>query len=116
MSTSRSTLEITTRETPEARILELDGRLDSDGAGVAEAPLLALLDGRAIVLVDLAKVVFVGSAGLRVIIKAAKQMKAAGGILKFCGASAGVAKVFEISGLDSLLDLHDDATSALQSP
>ena len=109
-------MEIRARETPEARILELEGRLDSDGADAAEAPLLALLHGRVTVLVDLAKLTFVGSAGLRVIIKAAKQMKAAKCSLKFFGASAGVAKVFEISGIDSLLELHDDATSALQPP
>ena len=110
-----SSLEIVTREQSGVTILDLTGRLDSDSADAAEAPLLALLQGRGKVLVGLGKVGFIGSAGLRVIIKAVKQMKASGGTLKFCGASPGVAKVFEISGLDSLLDLHEHEAGALDS-
>ncbi len=39
-------------------------------------------------------------------------MKATGGQLGFCGLTPAVAEVFEISGVDSILQIHRDAETA----
>lgn len=94
-------------------MFDLVGRLDTQTATSVGDELPNLLGGGNQALLNLAKVEFVSSIGLRVFIKTAKQLRAAGGALKLCCASPGVLKVLEISGLESLLDLHNDEAAAL---
>lgn len=104
-------------ETPAGRVTvaALDGRLDTATAGAAEARLLALL-GQGGVVADLTATRYVSSAGLRVLLKLAKQAKAAGAAFAVCGLQPAVKEVFEISGFDRVLSVHgsrDEALAAL---
>ena len=106
-------MHITTRDEEGIVVFDLSGRLDAQTAAAVGEQLPTLLADRTQALLNLAKVEFVSSIGLRVFIKTAKELRAAGGALKLCCASAGALKVLEISGLESLLDLHNDEASAL---
>ena len=79
----------------------LDGRLDTATAGLTEARLLSLLEKGGLIA-DLSAVRYVSSAGLRVLLKAAKQAKAAGVKFAVAGLQPPVREVFEISGFDKI--------------
>ncbi|EHL99970.1 STAS domain protein [Acetobacteraceae bacterium AT-5844] len=75
----------------------LEGRLDTATVPAVEQDLLALVKGKGLVL-DLSGVRFVSSAGLRVLLKAAKAARAGGSGFAACGLQPAVHEVFEIGG------------------
>jgi len=73
------------------------GSLDSVTAGALERELAPILASKVSVLVlDLAEVTFVSSAGIRVVLAARKQMADRGGALLMANLQPPVAKAFEI--------------------
>jgi anti-sigma B factor antagonist len=73
------------------------GSLDSATAGALEHELAPILASKISVLVlDLAEVTFVSSAGIRVVLAARKQMADRGGALLMANLQPPVAKAFEI--------------------
>ena len=89
-------------------VVTLDGRLDAVTAPEAEGFLGNLVeDGETALAVDLAKVDYVSSAGLRVFLVTAKKLKAAGGELSLAGLSGNVKEVIEISGFPSIMPCFD---------
>ncbi|MBU8538043.1 STAS domain-containing protein [Falsiroseomonas tokyonensis] len=95
------------------KVAALKGRLDTATAPAAEAKLLGLLEGGAKVVADLAEVHYVSSAGLRVLLKAAKQAKAIGGSFAVASPQAPVREVLEISGFDKILAIHPSRDAAV---
>ena len=59
--------------------------------------------------------ILVASTWFRGVLRAAKQVRGKGGNMKVCGARGVVKEVLEISGFDSLLDMHDEEDQALSS-
>lgn len=109
-------MEITKRVTDSALVVDVLGKLDTQTAGSAMDQLQQYLGvDKGNLLINLSGLDFVSSSGLRVILRAAKQVRASGGTMKVCGARGVVKEVLEISGFDSLLDLHDDEDQALAS-
>lgn len=95
-------------------VCELEGRLDAAQAEAIQNELLAIIGGGGQkVLLHLGQVSYLSSIGIRVLVRAAKQVRAGGGALKICNASAPVRKVLEISGMDGILDIRDSEESAL---
>ena len=93
-------------------VAALEGRLDTATAAPAEAKLLALLEGGDVVA-DLEGVRYVSSAGLRVLLKAAKQAKAGGKAFRVCALQPSVREVFEISGFDKIIPAFATRAEAL---
>ena len=109
-------MESHTREEDDVLVMELSGKLDTQTSGPASEEMAQIAEsGHSKVLLRLDKLEFVSSAGLRVILRTAKLVKAAGGSLRLCNASGLVKEVMEISGFDSLLDMHDTEANALEA-
>jgi anti-anti-sigma factor len=107
-------MELTKRVLDNTLVVDMAGSLDTQTAGSAMDALQVHLDARPEnLLINLAGLEFVSSSGLRVILRAAKQVRANGGNMKLCGAQGMVKEVLEISGFDRLLDLHDEEAQAL---
>ena len=64
---------------------------------------------------NLDKLDYVSSAGLRVILTLAKLLQSSSGELKICRANANVKEVLETSGFNSLIKMFDDEKSAIAS-
>ncbi|WP_294509515.1 STAS domain-containing protein [uncultured Bilophila sp.] len=98
-------------------ILALSGRMDATTASVFDEACRSLLDGGAKkIVVDLAGIEYISSAGLRVILTMVKASKGAVATLAFCSMQSMVAEVFKISGFSSMLPIYatrDEAVSAL---
>lgn len=64
-------------------------------------------------LIDLAGVSFMASAGLRVIMTALKTVNAAGGMLVICSVQKPVREVFDVTGFTGLFQVFDERKTAL---
>ena len=106
-------MDITETTAQGVTVAALKGRLDTATAPAAESRLLGLLEGGGKVVADLAEVHYVSSAGLRVLLKAAKQAKAGGGSFAVASPQAPVREVLEISGFDKILAIHPTRDAAL---
>jgi anti-anti-sigma factor len=107
-------LKLSTEKQNEVTILNVGGRLDAGGAPELEAQGRGLIQGGAKrLLLDLAGVEYVSSAGLRSLLVLAKTAKAAGSALALCCLTAAVREVMTISGFDNILSLAADRTAAM---
>jgi anti-anti-sigma factor len=109
-------MNIYTRSLDEIVAIDIEGKLDTQTATPALEQLLQILESSpGKVLISLALLEFISSAGLRVILRVAKQVGSYRGELKVSGAQGVVKEVLEISGFDSLLDLYEDEEQAVGS-
>ena len=90
-------------------------KLDTGTAPQASQALAGLLEqGARRIVVDFTDVSYVSSAGLRVLLATAKQLRAAGGELRVCALNPAVHEVFEISGFDTLMPVFASPAEALR--
>jgi anti-anti-sigma factor len=107
-------MNITTRDVNEVKVIAIEGELDLDSSPEAEKQLTRMReDGIKKMLLDLEKLEFISSAGLRVLLAAAQEMKVAGGDLRVCSLNETVKEVFDISGFSTLLMVFDNEAKAL---
>jgi anti-anti-sigma factor len=66
------------------------------------------------ILVNLEKLDYISSAGLRVLLVVAKKLKANAGELRICSLNAVVKEVFDISGFDMILPVSASESEALE--
>ncbi len=89
-----------TDEAPHAWVLAARGEIDVDSCRRLDDALAHLVDdGARLVVLDLSKVDFVDSSGLRTVLRAEQQLHEAGGELVVRGMSGAVERVLEITGL-----------------
>jgi anti-sigma B factor antagonist len=94
-------------------LVRMVGRLDTSTAPQAQASLDRVVDaGALVVVVDLAGVDFMSSAGLRVLLAAAKRLRPKGSLRLF-GLNPTVKDVFDVSGFSMIFPVFEDETAAL---
>lgn len=96
-------------------VLEPVGRLDSLTCREFEARLLPALSGNEAVVVDCAKLEYISSAGLRVLLVAAKQNRTTGGRLALAALRDNLREVFDISGFSAIFAIHPTIEAAIAS-
>jgi anti-anti-sigma factor len=95
-------------------ILELTGRIDSVTSEGIESRITGALNDRPPALVlDLTNVTFVSSAGLRVLLMAAKRCRKENVALALHSVAPQIVMVFSQSGLEGFLPVYDSRESAL---
>ena len=91
----------------------LDGRLDIAGAAAVDLKMNLVAGSAQKLLIDLAKVEFLGSMGLRSIVLPARAVLSRGGKVVLFAPAEMVESVLKTSGIDSLLPIHHDLPAAL---
>jgi anti-sigma B factor antagonist len=97
--------------------VELDGRMDIGGAAAVDLKMNLIAGSAKKLLIDLEKVSFLGSMGLRSIVLPARAVISKGGKVVIYAPTEMVESVLKASNIDSLLPIHHDlaaATAALQ--
>ncbi len=95
-------------------IIEALGRIDSNTAKAFEEKVLGAIDPAAPqMVVDCAQLDYVSSAGLRVLLMAAKRVKAAKGKLALSGLKPHVQEVFDVSGFSSIFSIQAGREAAI---
>ncbi len=109
-------MQINTREAYEVLVVDIEGRLDTNTSGYGYDEMVRIAKtGKKKILVNLAGLEYVSSAGLRVLLTAAKLVQASGGQLKFCQPTDLVKQALEISGFNSLLSVYTSEGEAVKS-
>ena len=85
-------------------VLKMIGRLDTTTAPELEATIDGCTAGIRELVLDCSGLEYVSSAGLRVILKAQKQMIARGG-MKLTGVNETIMEVFDITGFADILTI-----------
>ncbi|MEQ8394859.1 STAS domain-containing protein [Thalassobaculum sp.] len=90
------------------------GRLDSNTSPALETVLLDRISaGDTAISVDFSGVDYISSAGLRVLLMAAKRLGPAKGSITLHAMSPEIREVFEISGFLTILKVYPDLNAAL---
>jgi anti-anti-sigma factor len=95
-------MQITAIKSGAITVAALDGRLDAVTSAKTEETLLGLLNDGSVVA-DLERVGYMSSAGLRLLLKAAKLAKSIGVSFSVCASQPAVREVFEMSGFDKII-------------
>ena len=90
-----------------------DGRFDIAGAEAVDLKMNVLAGTKKLILIDMQKVSFLGSMGLRTIVSAARAVKGRGGKIAVFGPDQGVEKVLTMSGVNAIVPIHHDLDSAM---
>lgn len=86
--------------------LKLSGRLDTSTAPMLQETVEKELDDVTELGVDMEKLEYVSSAGLRVLLAATKKMKAKDGTMTVHHVNEEIMEVFEITGFNEILDIR----------
>ncbi|MBC8160055.1 MAG: STAS domain-containing protein [Roseiflexaceae bacterium] len=103
-------------------LLTLSGRLDAASAPQFKQQVDGLFDqGRYRLVLDLAKLEYIASPGLRVLIEARKRARdlkltdLEGGDVRIVNLPPRIKEVFDLTGFTSLFEIFDDNTAAVGS-
>ena len=107
-------MEVIVTEQDGIAIVELAGRMDATTTPEFENATRALLEaGKQRLLIDMSRLEYISSAGLRGILGLVKALKACAGKLAFCSLQPMTAEVFRISGFNAMLTVRDSRQEAL---
>ena len=98
-------------------IISLKGRLDAISSSELEEKVepLTLNDSKSTLILELTGLEYISSAGLRVILKTAKNCKNNSKKLFLCGLTKNVYDIFKLSGFDLILNIKPDLNSVKEA-
>jgi anti-anti-sigma factor len=97
-------------------LVEVSGRVDSMNANELGVALSSVIDdGNTQIVLDLAGVDYMSSAGLRELVNSLKRAKKATGDVRLAQPSERVREVLEMAGLDTIFQIYDTQVEAVGS-
>ncbi len=91
---------------PNGAELRLEGKLDSSTATAAEEAFLKVAADYRELELNLEKLVYISSAGLRALLSLQKRMIRSGGSLKLTHMTPAVVEIFEMTGFSDILNVE----------
>ena len=108
-------MEISQKEEKGIVSIAIKGRMDADSSPDAEKVVKEALGAEANrLLFDLGELEYLSSAGLRVLLSAAKEMRRREGKIVLCSLNEFVKEIFEVSGFQSLIPIVDSVESGIE--
>lgn len=108
---------ISVREVGAVVVFDVTGRLTM-GAAARDLGMKVrqtVEAGRKQVVINLAEVGYIDSSGMGELVSALSAARSAGGQLKLAGVQAKVLRIFEVSNLEQVFEIHPDEAAALAS-
>lgn len=103
-------------KTERAKVLIIEGRLDSNTSGILEKKITEIVGaGEKYLVIDFSSMDYISSAGLRVLLITAKITKKAGGKVILSALCANVKEVFDIAGFTSIFTVCATQEDAIQA-
>jgi anti-sigma B factor antagonist len=107
-------LSLVTRSVSDRIVLEIGGEIDVYTAPRLRERLVEVAGtGDARIVVDLGRVDFLDSTGLGVLVGAHRRLRAAGGSLNLVCPHERLLKIFRITGLDTVFEIHSSVEDAV---
>lgn len=109
-------MDIQDKRTGKVNIIALSGRLDAYAANDVERKLDSLIDaGRVWLVINLEKLDYISSSGLRVLLATLKKTRKQEGDIKLACLKPYIAEIFDISGFTQLFNMFDTEEAAVKS-
>ena len=109
-------MEISQKEENGIVSIAIKGRLDADSSLEAEKVVKDALGGETNrLLFNLGELEYLSSAGLRVLLSAAKEMRRRDGKIVLCALNEFVKEIFEVSGFQSLIPITESVESGIEA-
>ncbi len=109
-------MEIKTSTQDGVTIIKLSGSLDGNTVNDAQEKILPLIPALNMSLVlDLKECGYISSAGLRLLLMAAKQLSTQNGILVLSGLSDEIKDVMEMTGFNNFFKAFDTVAAAVET-
>jgi len=109
-------MEIYEKMTEDVRIISISGRIDTITSKELEVKLNeAIVERKEKIIINLAKVDYISSVGLRVLLAALKEQKHNHGLLPLVSLQPFVQNIFKITGLDKVFQIFPTEEAAFQS-
>ena len=97
-------------------VFALTGRLDAKTSETFEQQLLsAIAGGERSILVNFSQLNYISSAGLRVLLLAAKKLQESNGKIALCSLEPALKTVFDIAGFSAIFTIFVSEAEALES-
>lgn len=110
------TIDINVYDSGNATVVAVTGRVDSMNANVFGEGMVAPIDeGKVNIALDLSGLEYMSSAGLREIVGSLKKGRRDGGDVRIAAPSDRVREVLELAGLDTIVEIYDTLTEAINS-
>ena len=107
-------MELETERQGDILIAKTDGRVDGANAREFQSALEATIDDNtSAVILDMERLSYISSAGLRVILLTAKSLQGRNAKFAVCSLSESIQEVFEISGFDKIISIHPSQAETL---
>ena len=102
---------------PDTTVVEISGRLNlGNSLSYAETSVKRLIaDGSRKLVIDLAGLDFIDSAGIGMLISCGGEMEQAGGAFRVAGAHGAIARAFEIVHMSRIVVLEADVETACRN-
>jgi anti-anti-sigma factor len=98
-------MEITTQQNADAITLSIDGYIDSSTATELESRMHIACNATKNLTINFAKVDFISSAGLRVLLIAQKALAAKNGRMVIINVNDNVRELFDLTGFSDILTI-----------
>jgi anti-anti-sigma factor len=107
-------MDITTKNQDGATVIKISGSLDGNTVNDAQQQIMPLVSSKDLALVlDLKDCSYISSAGLRLLLMAAKQLSTQNGILVLSGLSPEIKDVMEMTGFNNFFKTFDTVAAAV---
>ena len=108
-------MEITRKKSGDVIIYEFEGQFDTNTSPDAEREINKdLEEGEFKMILDISKISFVSSAGLRIFLSTNRKISTNKGVFSICGPNDIVKNILQISGFDFLLNVRDSIQESLK--
>jgi len=98
-------MDISKTKTGDKITIFLSGRLDTATAPQLQNVLTPVFDETDVITLDFTDIVYISSAGLRVLLLGQKTAKAKSAVMTLCGVSEGVMEVLDMTGFSDMLTI-----------
>jgi anti-anti-sigma factor len=107
-------MDIIEKKSGQARVLELNGRLDATTSPMLDEALNRAVDEANYVVIDFSDLSYISSAGLRTILSGAKKVQKKKGELRLAALDGMVKEVFQLAGFYDMLPVYETQDLALE--
>lgn len=111
-----SKVGIKIEEVGDTMVFAIEGHLDASMVNAVNERATDVLESAFTkVVFDFSNLVYISSAGLRVLLYVAKKTKSKGGRVSLCSVNSNVQRILDISGLTKFLPVYGDRDAALNA-
>jgi anti-sigma B factor antagonist len=107
-------MNVSITEKGEVQVVEIEGSIDSKTAADLQQSVMDVVSKASHVILDLSKVSFVSSAGLRVLLMVYRQLKTKDGKVLLVGVSEEIKEIMFMTGFNNFFEIYQTVDEGLR--